>query len=149
MVTITKEEAGDTLPPAYTQTYSTASAASQDEPPMQPPPPAPSSSSTPTQPLSPPTNYLNISRPNASIKGTYTIDPSMPMPGVEPPLDADGNKLNMRLDTKNGSINAIVELIRGPDAKGPARFQTTSHNGSVTVTVVSALPKCTTRTAQC
>lgn len=128
-------EADDALPPAYTQADPPSALPPTPPPPME----ASSSSSAPPPPLAPPTNYLTISRPNDSIKGTYTINPSMNVPcSVGPVITSDGRMLNAQLKSKNGTVDVVIQLIRGPDAKGPAQLETTSHNGNVTVTVVSA-----------
>jgi hypothetical protein len=137
MVTVSEKlEEGDQLPPSYTDSeYSVPEA----------PPPVhtsfPSSSSslpTPTPQLSPSTNFLTIVRDHNAIKGDYTIDPSMPVPpGAVPSVGDDGKPLNMRVESTHGSVNIVVELVRGGDVKGPARLDVSSRHGSATVAVVS------------
>src|SRR5882724_6658540 len=134
MVTLTKIEAEDALPPSYTE----AAPSPSSLPPPSPPPVASSSLSAPSRLLSPPTNYLTISRLDDSVKGKYTIDPSIRMPSsVIPSLGKHGRTLNAYLKSNN-SIDVVIQLIRGPEAKGPAQLEALSLNGSVTVTVVSA-----------
>ncbi|GJJ10271.1 hypothetical protein Clacol_004497 [Clathrus columnatus] len=88
------------------------------------------------EPLTRPTNYLTIERQNSGIKGTYSIDPSLPVPpGAVVSKDPDGNNLNLRLYSTNGSVQAVLDIVRGSDAKGPARLDVGSKNGSTEVTV--------------
>jgi len=132
-----QEEAGGALPPSYEDSTDAPSTERGSE---LPPDFSQASSSTapppPSTPLVPPSNYLTIERDNASIKGTYAIDPTMACPpGVKPSVGADGRELHLRLASNNGSVDALVEIIRGPDAKGPARLDVDSKNGAVVVKI--------------
>ncbi|KAF8590729.1 hypothetical protein K439DRAFT_1627469 [Ramaria rubella] len=142
MVTVSEKlEPGDQLPPTYTEsTISTDSTTLSDISSQDPPPSAGASSSGSTAPpLSPPTNFLTIFRPNQSVKGSYTIDPSLPVPpGTTPSNGSDGKQLNARLASQNGAVDVTIELRRSGDSKGPARLEASSHNGSVTVAVHDA-----------
>ncbi|KAF8526596.1 hypothetical protein BU17DRAFT_40458 [Hysterangium stoloniferum] len=129
-------QGGSDLPPDFSQTSSSTGQYGSDLPPdfNQ----ASASSSTapppPSTPLVPPTNFLTIERVDHAIKGTYSIDPTMPCPpGIKPSVGADGKELHMRLASKNGSVDAVVEIIRAPDAKGPARLDVDSKNGAINV----------------
>ncbi|KIJ42412.1 hypothetical protein M422DRAFT_143050, partial [Sphaerobolus stellatus SS14] len=86
--------------------------------------------------LTPLTNFLTIKRKNDTIKGTYAINPTLPPPpGSVISTDSDRKNLNLNLASTNGSINAVVEIIKGADNKGPAHLQAESKNGSVTLVI--------------
>ncbi|THH07193.1 hypothetical protein EW145_g3546 [Phellinidium pouzarii] len=128
---------------------------SSEPPPYTPPPPAPSqlprssssaSASTSARatgescPNVPASNFLTIKRENASIKGTYVIDPTLQIPPEEPSSsralsadDDDNIKKNLNLHCKNGSISATVWLV-GEDSQDElhrAAIDANSKNGSV------------------
>jgi len=139
-------QTADGLPPAYSppEIPSQASVkAPSDLPPSFSAGPSTSTSTgvesrLPRPPLSVPTNYLTIDRENQSVKGTYSIDATLPVPpGVTPSIDTDGKQLHLRLKSQNGSVNCVVDVIRGMCAKGPARLDAQSVNGSLTLTIVS------------
>jgi len=137
MVTIDdKSTENDGLPPSYSETESAADDPGPAYPSSELPPSFSETSRILRPPLAPPTNYLTIERPNHSIKGTYAIDPTLPVPpGAVVGKGQDGRDLHMRLASQNGAIDAVVDIIRGVDAKGPARLDVESHNGSVSVTI--------------
>jgi len=119
----TEDDTND-LPPAYSQV------ASSSQQPLTRHPRA--------------TNYLYISEQYNSLKGSYTIDPSMSIPSsVLPKLEDDETELdrkNLRLRTEHGSINADVLFVSPqssatPDDVTPKRatLEASSEHGSVNV----------------
>ncbi|KIJ42413.1 hypothetical protein M422DRAFT_48252 [Sphaerobolus stellatus SS14] len=131
-------------PPAYSESTMSGSVGGSEY--AAGPPEASSSSAeralaTPTRvTLTPLTNFLTIERKNDPIKGTYAINPTLPPPpGSVISTDSDGKNLNLNFASTNGSINAVVEIIKGVDNKGPAHLQAQSKNGSVTLVIVSNL----------
>ncbi|KIJ23211.1 hypothetical protein M422DRAFT_276259 [Sphaerobolus stellatus SS14] len=131
-------------PPAYSETTISGSVSGSEY--ATGPPEASSSLAERTTPvtltrvaLTPPTNFLTIERKNDSIKGTYAINPTLPPPpGSVISTDSDGKNLNLNFASTNGSINAVVEIIKDVDAKGPACLQAESRNNSVTLVIHDA-----------
>lgn len=127
------------LPPDYSEVTSTSTLSTHDQ---ASPNFSEASGSTPPfalnfSPLAPPTNYLTIEKTNSSVKETYSIDPTLPVPpNAVKSKDKDGRDLNLRLFTLNGSVRAIVDLVRGADSKGPATLDIGSKNGSAHITMV-------------
>ncbi|KIJ42407.1 hypothetical protein M422DRAFT_31345 [Sphaerobolus stellatus SS14] len=131
-------------PPAYSESTISGSASGSEY--ATGPPEASSSSAErttlaiPTRvALTPPTNFLTIERKNDSVKGTHAINPTLPPPpGSVISTDSDGKNLNLNFASTNGSINAVVEIIKGVDNKGPAHLQAESKNGSVALVIHDA-----------
>ncbi|KAG6865379.1 hypothetical protein C0991_003082 [Blastosporella zonata] len=95
-------------PPTYTVAVPPVQALAE-------PIPSQSSSATavqPTQPAMKPTNFISISRGNASVKGTWLLDPFLTIPSMLlPPLSPDETpetRRNLALHTSNGPINADI-----------------------------------------
>lgn len=100
------------------------------------PSPSPAPVPAPTFPLPSSTNFLTIVR-DESIKGGYTIDPSMRVPpDAVPSVGKDGEHLNMRAASQNGSVDIVVAIVYSGDVKKPAQLQAESQKGNVMVTVV-------------
>ena len=92
-----------------------------------------------------PTNMLLISHTNKAIKGTWVIDPTLPVPDAVLPRLAHGEaRKNVSLESRNGAINADIRVVRGSTAGADAKARTTmrfaAHNGSITVKLVSTHP---------
>lgn len=92
--------------------------------------------------LTRPTNYLTLIRESFPIRGTYRIDPTLPIPpGAILSKDQDGKELNLKFNSTNGSVEACIEIVRGlAPATGPARLEAVSINCDVTVTIVCHQP---------
>ncbi|TDL24529.1 hypothetical protein BD410DRAFT_719430, partial [Rickenella mellea] len=114
-----------------------------------PPPYTPSSTSEPSSsstltperqyPPLPRQNHLSISRHNASVKGTWVIDPQLQVPTAAlPPLAPGVVRKNFELQADNGSINAEVWIV-SPDQgntdkkTAPATVHVKGCNGNVNV----------------
>jgi hypothetical protein len=65
------------------------------------------------------TNYTYLTRTNQSIRASFVIDPLITIPRLLlPPLSANekgGNRKNLQLDARNGSINADITLLSGTE----------------------------------
>ncbi|GJJ10272.1 hypothetical protein Clacol_004498 [Clathrus columnatus] len=101
-----------------------------------------SSSSNITGPrpiLTRPTNYLTLVRENFPIRGTYRVDPTLPIPpGAIISKGGDGKELNLKFNSTNGSIDVCLDIIRGPapGTCGPARLELKSISCDVTATIL-------------
>lgn len=143
--TLSSDHAADQQgqPPDYMEAIGTQAAHQDAPPPSFSEPGGSSSSSNPLSsaanfaPLSRPTNYLTVESQHSPIKGVYSIDPTLPAPpGAVKSQDKDGNYLNLRLAAKHGSISAVIDVVRGPDAKGPAKLETSCKHGGTDITIV-------------
>ncbi|KAJ7729581.1 hypothetical protein B0H16DRAFT_1428180 [Mycena metata] len=100
-------------------------------------------SSLPPVPLIPdivkPTNFLSIGRTNASIKGTYAIDPRLKIPAVLLSPLAEGEteltRPNARLQTSNAPIDAIFFIVEDSDHKQRIDIVLKTANGSIKASV--------------
>jgi hypothetical protein len=101
-----------------------------------------------------PTNYLYLFNEYNSIKGEYVIDPFMNIPAsLLPPLspeESEADRKHLRLNSRNGSLNANIWLLSARDAQ-PSDSKTStkrtmldlvSDHGSVTARVVCHLFDC-------
>lgn len=126
-------------PPSYAETTPAESSAGDSvglPPSFSDGPSTSTASSIPRPPLVPPSNFLTIERGNNSIKGTYSIDPTLSAPpGVVRPVGNDNRDLHLLLKTTNSSIKSVVDVVKSVDAKGPARLQAQTTNGSITLTI--------------
>jgi hypothetical protein len=119
----TKESTNQTFPEATIEDAPLAF----DPPPAYTASAAASNSSTSRGPPSSafrnkPSNYISLNRTNDSIKGKFVIDPFITVPrSLLPQLDrdeTDENRKNLKLDSRNGSIDADITLLSGTESVG-------------------------------
>ena len=109
----------------------------------------------------PPSNFVHISRRDGSIRGTYVIDTSLSIPEdlLSAPQDAQARgkvigdisgesdiRPNLKLETKDGSINANVWLVPHTESQDArvgnsienerASIDAFTKDGSITVKLV-------------
>ncbi|KAG6873334.1 hypothetical protein C0995_000193 [Termitomyces sp. Mi166 len=92
-----------------------------------------------------PTNYISISRSNGSVKGTWLLDSSLPIPSMFlPPLlpdETEETRRNLYLKSSNGSIDAEITLAPHTIGDDPVMFKkrstmyTRATNGPIRVTL--------------
>ncbi|KAF8957386.1 hypothetical protein BDZ97DRAFT_1846538 [Flammula alnicola] len=111
--------------------------------------------STTNQPISvpdiKPSNFIHLSRPNSSVKGTWLIEPTLNIPSAFlPPLpsgETDETRKNIFLESRNGSVDADIFVVP-TSTEALARIKhhkrvyihTTSRNGSVTTKIHEVTP---------
>jgi len=124
------------LPPTYTSTATPTSPTQPTSSKLSPTP------GTPQLPVKP-SNYISISSRDASVKGTWVIDPSLKIPTslLAPLLEGqtESDRRNLNVESKNGHVNAdifITPFDFSSDSKEVGRKRTTiyvkSSDGSVT-----------------
>ncbi|KAJ7031726.1 hypothetical protein C8F04DRAFT_1109558 [Mycena alexandri] len=95
--------------------------------------------SLPPVPLVPdlvkPSNFLSLSRSNASIKGTYAIDPRLKIPSfLLSPLaegETETTRTNARLQTSNAPIDVVFFIVEDSDPKQRVDIFLKTANGSI------------------
>lgn len=112
-----------------------------DDPPLAELPLAPFPSPSPP-PNSQRCNYLEISRVNSPLKGAWIVDNSIRVPrSVLPPLrPGEIERKNLRLECRNGSINADVWVVgdkrKVEDRKQKTTIDVRDQNGIITIKIV-------------
>jgi hypothetical protein len=89
-----------------------------------------------------PSNFIYVNRANGSIKGSWLIDPSLPIPpSFSPPPTTEGAR-NVILESKNGGIDADIYLLptshSNKNTTKVIAIHTQSLNGSVKTRLVSS-----------
>ena len=94
-----------------------------------------------------PTNFLCVDQRNGAIKGTYIIDPSLQIPEshLPPPVKegeggGDGERKNLYLHTRDGSVDVDVWLVGHKSRSKGSGERTTLHvssnDGAITTKIV-------------
>ncbi|KAJ7152025.1 hypothetical protein C8R46DRAFT_483278 [Mycena filopes] len=91
-----------------------------------------------------PANFLSLSRTNATIKGTYVVDPCLKIPPfLLPPLgegETEETRRNVHLETTNAPIDTVLFIVGDGGQKEPQRVDIllkTTH-GSIKASVHAA-----------
>jgi hypothetical protein len=88
----------------------------------------------------PPCNYVTISKKHNSVKNTILLDPTLALPataiGTRPKR---GQRENLHLSVKHGSIITDVNVVAGAPTAWPVRatIRAESKHGSVFLRIVS------------
>ncbi|KAG8864071.1 hypothetical protein FRB96_006944 [Tulasnella sp. 330] len=81
-------------------------------------------------------NHIYIKEANHSVKGEWTIDPTIRVPpSLLASLDKGEERVNLRLHSQNGSVQGRVRLISDQPTK--SFLHASSQNGSVALKILS------------